>query len=64
MIEAFRNMGISLNIDGSEDQGMKIQGQERLWIVIDLCEYHGERNKITVFLIIIKSTQQVWKYVY
>ena len=29
MIAAFRNVGISLNIDGSEDEQMKFQGQER-----------------------------------
>ena len=68
MIEVFRNMGTSLNIDGLEAQGMKIQEQERVLsnditldklMIIHLCEYHGERNKIKVFLIIIKSTQQV-----
>ena len=68
MIGAFRNMEISLNIDGLEAQGMKIQGQERVLsnditldklMIIHLCEYYGEQNKIKVFLIIIKSTQQL-----
>ena len=29
MIATFRNFGISLNIDGSEDEEMKFQGHER-----------------------------------